>query len=207
MPGSTDPQNKPNKLVRLHGRRNLDLFLILIPSINLSYPLLLPPDSYHKYPQSGLQEPFMLLPKSLNTSTLALRGRFRVSLGELVAQRKYVLTFCRRSYGSLLVTPVVCLTVIGICSHFSTHICCKVYSAVFTDCPKGQTIDAEDCGSYSFAILLASLRPNKEIQCSAGKLEMFRSVDPSMRSFTGIENRDYRWEETSMLPVKARGIA
>lgn len=48
--------------------------------------------------------------------------------------------------------------------------------------PKGPATDAEDYKSYSFAILLASLGPNSESQCSACKLGMSSSADPQMKT-------------------------
>lgn len=76
------------------------------------------------------------------------------------------------------VAPVVCLTVTPVYNHFSTHVCCKVDSAVFTDFPNVQQLVQKAMDHISFAILCNSLEPNDESQCSVGKLGMFCSADP-----------------------------
>lgn len=101
-----------------------------------------------------------------------------MDLGKLGARRKYASTCYWRRYGSLLGTPDVCPSVTGAYNHFSTHVCGKADSVMCTGRPKGPATDAEDYKSYSSAILLASLGPNSESQCSAGKLGISSSADP-----------------------------
>lgn len=74
------------------------------------------------------------------------------------------------------VAPAVCLTVTAVCDHFSTPVCCKVDSAVSTNCPKGPAAGAEG-HRFLLQSCVLPLNPTMRAKRSAGKLGMFCSAD------------------------------